>query len=63
MKPPSIPSRDDLTARARGLAPLSMVAVTLRAGQQGLSRHHAGTMPVVDMDRLEQLPTALRRAL
>ena len=28
-----------------------------------LSRHHAGTMPVVDMDRLEQLPTALRRAL
>lgn len=50
-------------ARARGLAPLSMVAVTLRAGQQGLSRHHAGTMPVVDMDRLEQLPTALRRAL
>ncbi|WP_197722315.1 DUF58 domain-containing protein [Actinomyces viscosus] len=50
-------------ARARGFAPLSMVAVTLRAGQQGLSRHHAGTMPVVDMDRLEQLPTALRRAL
>ena len=50
-------------ARARGFAPLSMVAVTLRAGQHGLSRHHAGTMPVVDMDRLEQLPTALRRAL
>ena len=50
-------------ARARSFAPLSMVAVTLRAGQQGLSRLHAGTMPVVDMDRLEQLPTALRRAL
>ena len=50
-------------ARARRFAPLSMVAVTLRAGQQGLSRLHAGTMPVVDMDRLEQLPTALRRAL
>ena len=40
-----------------------MVTVALRAGQRGLSRHHAGTMPVVDMDRLEQLPTALRRAL
>ena len=50
-------------ARARGFAHASMVTVTLRAGQQGLSRHHAGTMPVVDMDRLEQLPTALRRAL
>ena len=50
-------------ARARSFAPLSMVAVTLRAGQQGLSRLHAGTMPVVDMDRLEQLTTALRRAL
>ena len=50
-------------ARARNFAPLSMVAVTLRAGQRGLSRLHAGTMPVVDMDRLEQLPTALRRAL
>ena len=50
-------------ARARGFAPLPMVAVALRAGQHGLSRHHAGTMPVVDMDRLEQLPTALRRAL
>ena len=50
-------------ARVRSFAPLSMRAVTLRAGQQGLSRLHAGTMPVVDMDRLEQLPTALRRAL
>jgi len=50
-------------ARARGFAPLPMVTVALRAGQRGLSRHHAGTMPVVDMDRLEQLPTALRRAL
>ena len=50
-------------ARARGFAHASMVTVTLRAGQQGLSRHHAGAMPVVDMDRLEQLPTALRRAL
>ena len=50
-------------ARARGFAPLPMVVVALRAGQHGLSRHHAGTMPVVDMDRLEQLPTALRRAL
>ena len=50
-------------ARARGFAPLPMVVVALRAGQDGLSRHHAGTMPVVDMDRLEQLPTALRRAL
>ena len=50
-------------AQARGFAHASMVTVTLRAGQQGLSRHHAGTMPVVDMDRLEQLPTALRRAL
>lgn len=49
--------------RARAHAPLSMVMFTLRSGQRPLSRLHAGTLPVVDLDRLEQLPIALRRAL
>ena len=49
--------------RARAHAPLSMVMFALRSGQRPLSQQHAGTLPVVDLDRLEQLPTALRRAL
>ncbi|VEG73666.1 DUF58 domain-containing protein [Actinomyces slackii] len=50
-------------ARARTHTPLSMVMFALRSGSRGLSRLHAGSLPVVDLDRLEQLPTALRRAL
>lgn len=49
-------------AAARSLVPPSVSMLALRTGQRPLSRLHAGDLPVVDLDRLEQLPTALRKA-
>ncbi|RJF40306.1 DUF58 domain-containing protein [Actinomyces sp. 2119] len=49
-------------AAARSLVPPSVSMLALRTGQRQLSRLHAGDLPVVDLDRLEQLPTALRKA-
>ena len=48
-------------ARLRGVVPVSMMALAVRCGQEPFRRRRVGAMDVLDLDRLEDLPRAMRR--
>ncbi|WP_128773691.1 DUF58 domain-containing protein [Actinomyces oricola] len=52
---------DAQLVRSRILTPVSMVMLALSCGARPLSRRRLSSLDVVDLDRLEQLPLALRR--
>ena len=54
---------DPVLSRMRTLTPVDIVTITLRCGSRPLGRRVLRSMPVLDIDRIENLPRVLRRAM